>query len=169
MLPVRGATAQCRAASSAIRISIHAPRAGSDGRGTTTCIKEGISIHATRAGSDSGANSARPWTQLFQSMLPVRGATRDGVNAVLSFLFQSMLPVRGATACLWCHPLCMPYFNPCSPCGERQGKYKAVSAAIKFQSMLPVRGATDTPMRSTAKTVISIHAPRAGSDYLRGL
>ena len=34
---------------------------------------------------------------IFQSMLPVRGATYDGVYITTIDGFQSMLPVRGAT------------------------------------------------------------------------
>ena len=34
----------------------------------------------------------------------------------------------------------------------------------KFQSTLPARGATDNPLLTILPTVISIHAPREGSD-----
>ena len=81
-------------------ISIHAPRAGSDpltlrssraspyfnprspcGERQYKCISvtgfESISIHAPRAGSDDDDGYARPYS-LFQSTLPVRGATIAG-------------------------------------------------------------------------------------------
>ena len=80
-------------------ISIHAPRAGSDpGAGSVPpgCCRDfnprspcgerplltahqnrpdAISIHAPRAGSDAGSTRRAAWTNLFQSTLPVRGAT----------------------------------------------------------------------------------------------
>ena len=57
-------------------------------------------------------------------------------------IFQSTLPVRGAT---W------------------------VWAAVEgvnwgFQSTLPVRGATEAAWAADAQALISIHAPREGSD-----
>ena len=58
-----------------------------------------ISIHAPRAGSDDYMGFAVGTYNLFQSTLPVRGATR--VAEAVEFereLFQSTLPVRGATA-----------------------------------------------------------------------
>ena len=81
-----------------LKISIHAPRAGSDFafssgsmlplifqstlpvRGATSEIKNGpakkdISIHAPRAGSDSTRGKMGLNNGTFQSTLPVRGAT----------------------------------------------------------------------------------------------
>ena len=57
---------------------------------------------------------------VFQSMLPVRGATQLLEQEYELKKFQSMLPVRGATCCFEC-------LN---------------NTSIQFQSMLPVRGAT---------------------------
>ena len=79
---------------------------------------------------------------LFQSTLPVRGATAiDGVPYDI-FVFQSTLPVRGATAALIALIPCFPDFNPRSPCGERLSVNNTCF-------IVPI---------------ISIHAPRAGSD-----
>ena len=110
----------------------------------------------------------------FQSTLPVRGATPTskaaGVSTVISIhapragsdaqamqdkmsalIFQSTLPVRGATVSWARKGADHDYFNPRSPCGERHDSLLA-EAFPEF--------------------VISIHAPRAGSDefktYLRG-
>ena len=80
------------------RISIHAPRTGSDGdhtartlrnlvfqstlpaRGATWYLKltdgrEAISIHAPRTGSDAPPTTSEPTVVEFQSTLPARGAT----------------------------------------------------------------------------------------------
>ena len=123
---------------------------------------------------------------LFQSSLPVRGATAACCSSCARFQFQSSLPVRGATrhyqqlpvagvisilaprAGSDVHPLrSLPgllHFNPRSPCGERPARRRRRISPRQFQSSLPVRGATcPAPVRSPANN-ISILAPRAGSD-----
>ena len=115
-------------------ISIHAPRAGSDRnhfnprspcgeRQAATPLKTvsiKISIHAPRAGSDGTL-----------------------VAAILQLvLFQSTLPVRGATLCVATRLQRHANFNPRSPCGERQAEPTADMHIATFQSTLPVRGAT---------------------------
>ena len=83
---------------------------------------------------------------VFQSTLPVRGATRTRRAAAPSIpTFQSTLPVRGATAAATFRP----------------------STALPFQSTLPVRGATEIDDGDPIFRNISIHAPRAGSDTAR--
>ncbi len=101
-------------------------------------------------------------------------------------LFQSTLPVRGATGLLLARLPGGCYFNPRSPCGERQRYLPDSGTAVAFQSTLPVRGATAAdiaggegvvfqstlPVRGATSGImwaafpssISIHAPRAGSD-----
>ena len=108
---------------------------------------------------------ALPPDCLFQSTLPVRGATatmcrplfrvpisihapREGSDTFFSNLyrftskFQSTLPVRGATS----------------------GAVKLNYAKSRFQSTLPVRGATRGRSNPYREPLISIHAPREGSD-----
>ena len=63
---------------------------------------------------------------------------RDQLQAA----FQSTLPVRGATLC-------------------RNGMLYCITV---FQSTLPVRGATLFKLDFPQLRVVSIHAPRAGSD-----
>ena len=59
----------------------------------------------------------------------------------------------------------MVYFNPRSPCGERQGGDIFSTTLCKFQSPLPVWGATATTLVNAPCGVsISIPAPRVGSD-----
>ena len=101
-------------------ISIHAPRVGSDSRSGFCAFLTKISIHAPRVGSDCAAyrcggcnkyfNPRSPCGErhiyaivsaiggIFQSTLPVWGATKIGVTASGNRLFQSTLPVWGATA-----------------------------------------------------------------------
>ena len=79
-------------------------------------------------------------------------------------IFQSTLPVRGATEIVrgvWGE---RRNFNPRSPCGERHDESPDDRCNGEFQSTLPVRGATDGDVQDSRSTLISIHAPRAGSD-----
>ena len=56
------------------------------------------------------------------------------------------------------------YFNPRSPCGERQTTRCLRGWSYRFQSTLPVWGATYTGRQRRPRNYISIHAPRVGSD-----
>ena len=101
-LPVRGATRRPkRTYQRDETISIHAPRAGSDG------LRDGADDQRRKFQSTlpvRGATSrrqARRSTSRFQSTLPVRGATLSpSCEVFFCKPFQSTLPVRGATAWL---------------------------------------------------------------------
>ena len=99
-LPVRGATRlQGSVYFSALGISIHAPRAGSDNmdRRGAACLSN-ISIHAPRAGSDDD--------------YPTVTMAADGI---------SIHAPRAGSDCNGCGWNIPPRnFNPRSPCGERQ-------------------------------------------------
>ena len=74
-LPVRGATWLDNHQLRHKIISIHAPRKGSDWAVNTDLWDAWISIHAPRKGSDAGSKREMLISGLFQSTLPVRGAT----------------------------------------------------------------------------------------------
>ena len=145
-------------------ISIHAPRTGSDHPALRRASESlPISIHAPRTGSDDGSrrhfekrgnfNPRSPHGERradvkltlkqcsFQSTLPARGATDRVELKDRAFLFQSTLPARGATLELL-----------------KTAVYQS------FQSTLPARGATRGREANTKAMLISIHAPRTGSD-----
>ena len=106
-----------------LRISIHAPRTGSDGSTPAKfAVLTGISIHAPRTGSDPAG--------------PVAGADR--------FPFQSTLPARGATS------------------------VRAFRLRNRGISIHAPRTGSDQrlPLRAADHDGISIHAPRTGSDNL---
>ena len=125
-------------------------------------------------------------SDLFQSTLPMRGATGAAVGAQAVRAFQSTLPMRGATGfqlprgdarVISIHAphagsdtsasssaIPWSYFNPRSPCGERQGFFKDAAKMMKFQSTLSMRGATSQSGHIGPGAPISIHAPHAGSD-----
>ena len=58
----------------------------------------------------------------------------------------------------------MPYFYPRSPRGERPYIRRHEAAPATFLSTLPARGATSLTLLPIGKQMISIHAPREGSD-----
>ena len=74
-LPVGGATAFLPSGLPVTRISIHAPRGGSDAQIIISIKNDCISIHAPRGGSDLYCSSVQLYFFLFQSTLPVGGAT----------------------------------------------------------------------------------------------
>ena len=97
-----------------------------------------ISIHTPLAGSD------RPYTS----------------SPKYSLLFQSTLPLRGATSVL----LMRSNFNPHSPCGERPGLSAGAGGTIAISIHTPLAG-SDSEMRDENTFAnISIHTPLAGSD-----
>ncbi len=126
-----------------------------------------ISIRAPRVGSDRATRRTGRRCRIFQSALPVWGATREVAYGLrvpgisiraprvgsdpmgrgrepLRMAFQSALPVWGATPSSGSSSQSRCYFNPRSPCGERQG------ASLQYGSTIQ----------------ISIRAPRVGSDLV---
>ena len=124
-----------------------------------------ISIHAPRGGSDTTGRSSQiyrrnfnprsPWGErlssviiyhtsiVFQSTLPVGGATVRLSPLSASFLsrFQSTLPVGGATSC--CKAPGGPrLFQSTLPVGGATYACRGQVWIPKFQSTLPVGGAT---------------------------
>ena len=80
-----------------IWISIHAPREGSDFARRLEKLALRISIHAPREGSDADISEVTYFTCIFQSTLPVKGATLYNITIYEQEIFQSTLPVKGAT------------------------------------------------------------------------
>ncbi len=142
-LPVRGATCAATIPRSAYRrISIHAPRAGSDG----------------------GASPPYPDTDHFNPRSPCgERPVRRGLS-VRSCQISIHAPRAGSDAWRPLKPVSTSYFNPRSPCGERRAGKLSNTRTLRFQSTLPVRGATALPEPQRRRKGISIHAPRAGSD-----
>ena len=101
-----------------------------------------ISIHAPRVGSDERAREIFRLPPVFQSTLPVWGATKSNLLQRANFFD----------------------FNPRSPCGERLCAWADKIHHQRFQSTLPVWGATCYQGDRKSGSLISIHAPRVGSD-----
>ena len=140
-LPVGGATKHDRQCRIQFRISIHAPRGGSDEK-LTPSLKL-IKYFNPRSPWGERQNHKMWYNPLkgFQSTLPVGGATMGEIDKMFIGIFQSTLPVGGATVLL------------------------NLSAQLtQFQSTLPVGGATRYSWQADFAELISIHAPRGGSD-----
>ena len=141
-LPVWGATNGRKPKKTKGEISIHAPRVGSD----RSVMPDSSATLDFNPRSPCGERLSETDTIgmpiIFQSTLPVWGATIKELNDLLFVEFQSTLPVWGATSPSGCRCWRKKYFNPRSPCGERPG-------SSANTSVLPR---------------ISIHAPRVGSD-----
>ena len=119
-LPARGATHPRRMVEQVQRISIHAPRTGSDRVG---------------AGGGRRAQDFNPRSPHGERL--VRFFARIAINP-----FQSTLPARGATRVASFAFSYFDYFNPRSPHGERRPKTIGKGERLGFQSTLPARGAT---------------------------
>ncbi len=168
------------------RISIHTPRVGSDHGDQIADTEYDISIHAPRVGSDFAPGFLRRTGRHFNPRSPCGERRRLLPGLAPAMAFQSTLPVWGATA--FDHSRCAAaaisihaprvgsdqpgsrakllrryfnprspcgerqvfavavpftvYFNPRSPCGERRADGAKASVGFQFQSTLPVWGAT---------------------------
>ena len=101
----------------------------------------------------------------FQSTLPARGATHQGVLCRCKVRKISIHAPRTGSDLRWLRTARRSlYFNPRSPHGERLFVKPWFYAEGLFQSTLPARGATATSGAGTQTKEISIHAPRTGSD-----
>ena len=102
----------------------------------------------------------------FQSTLPVWGATRRLSGGLTMYTVSIHAPRVGSddTMNTTLHEL--KRFNPRSPCGERPYWYVCFLGSTLFQSTLPVWGATRRSCLIVTLFLVSIHAPRVGSDWL---
>ena len=78
--------------------------------------------------------------------------------------FQSTLPVRGATSPRRGHIAISGYFNPRSPCGERRQTSACQRLQADFNPRSPCGERLGMEWQRRSIGMISIHAPRAGSD-----
>ena len=124
-----------------MKVSIHAPREGSDGvLKSVDDFLQGFNPRSPR-GERHTLIAGITGRRSFNPRSP-RGERRPSLRAVRDMLwFQSTLPARGATAPSAAH-----------------------HSPRMFQSTLPARGATSAKSRSAHICEVSIHAPREGSD-----
>ena len=165
-LPARGATEPCALVFVRFHISIHAPREGSDQQDGQDLNAVAISIHAPREGSD-GTRHLRTWT-LDRNFYPrsPRGERRvlkrhrkEAQNISIH------APREGSDQTLADPQHHQHHFYPRSPRGERPTTAFVLQWNSRFLSTLPARGATARGIRLNTGVLISIHAPREGSDF----
>ena len=187
-LPVRGATAKAPYDFIGVKFQSTLPVRGATGMDDMDDVKFMISIHAPRAGSDpdrpaqqhqdADFNPRSPCGErhaqflkclrnnLFQSTLPVRGATKKIIADYLETEFQSTLPVRGAT---WIWAVQVPGIH-ISIHAPRAGSDPWVSgvwyAVNEFQSTLPVRGATPPVIGTGGQAIFQSTLPVRGATSL---
>ena len=142
-LPVRGATTDIESTEAVPRISIHAPRAGSDHNVIRNAAFAFISIHAPRAGSDDALAAYLQEISFISIHAPRAGSDLDADSAIIRRWISIHAPRAGSD-------------------GKWLGGHIIFA---RFQSTLPVRGATVHRGKLGADPRISIHAPRAGSDH----
>ena len=103
----------------------------------------GISIHAPRMGSD--AHEQRQHVPHVEISIH---APRMGSDSQLHHLID-----------------CRAYFNPRSPDGERRRKRSTVTPFSNFNPRSPDGERHDSGVLHAVESMISIHAPRMGSDH----
>ena len=169
-----------------VPISIHAPREGSDAavhplraegpdfyprspRGE----RPGGPCRAGRSGdfyprSPRGERLARldqaGQPTEFLSTLPARGATTGGVDNSQQIKFLSTLPARGATGAGHPPQYRRADFYPRSPRGERHPHFGGQHPGNLISIHAPREGSDQSQFADTVSESISIHAPREGSD-----
>ena len=104
----------------------------------------------------------------FQSTLPVGGATLRCPAASREETISIHAPRGGSDQQADGYPDLPADFNPRSPWGERQTVKGSTPRNRRFQSTLPVGGATQHMRLEGGPGIISIHAPRGGSDPQNG-
>ena len=189
-LPARGATRpERRSKNTEIYFYPRSPRGERHGQRGHRHGGSRISIHAPREGSDWVEFGGRRKRMEFLSTLPARGATRRRVEYLYEICrFLSTLPARGATvyfsfatdhAIISIHApregsdrgstsraFFRRYFYPRSPRGERQiGHPGGQLGHLRHISIHAPREGSDAGLNDDIAGVgISIHAPREGSD-----
>ncbi len=142
--PVRGATISRAYAVEKKRVSIHAPRAGCD----YTLV-----LGSPRA---RRFNSRTPCGVRLQARLVVEIVALVSIHAPRAGCDQDQnTPTKASLS-----------FNSRTPCGVRQQLSSPPIETPVFQFTHPVRGATTDYPHLTLSYDVSIHAPRAGCDYL---
>ena len=141
-LPVGGATISAFLSFGRFSISIHTPRGGSDsGYCGTTYWYYYFNPHSPW-GERPFAPLMPAYSALFQSTLPVGGATPHREQRLYHLSISIHTPRGGSDVCPCRKVPCPLYFNPHSPWGERRRSVADMQRAGLFQSTLPVGGAT---------------------------
>ena len=143
-------------------------------RGATQVVQHGvvllgISIHAPREGSDPGKAGRHHCGTDFNPRSP-RGERPFRLCLFQApIAFQSTLPARGATTAHFGVLNFSPYFNPRSPRGERRNLICAALIQYNFNPRSPRGERLGNTLVGQSTRMISIHAPREGSDMISAI
>ena len=165
-LPVRGATQPRMNAALPSSISILAPRAGSDHLCTQRCTRHELYFNPrSPCGERQGGLNHSALYDHISILAPRAGSDRIAERQHLrARVFQSSLPVRGATVCVGTGRHCTNHFNPRSPCGERLADVEQIETELRISILAPRAGSDYASAQAQPYRDISILAPRAGSD-----
>ena len=171
-----------------IVISIHAPRTGSDACPISlTAGHSAFQSTLPARGATINQTISAPLSRAFQSTLPARGATQiSALTGIVQKDFNPRSPHgerRDVLATYWetlkisihaprtgsdhhakCKYLDYADFNPRSPHGERPKRVHACSNLWYFNPRSPHGERPCARLLAAALLLISIHAPRTGSD-----
>ena len=127
-----------------------------------------ISIHAPRTGSDACPPSAAAPTVYFNPRSP-HGERLGGKSGLISAGTISIhAPRTGSDGRPRKNPPTQRTISIHAPCMGSDSTATAWRFSIaSFQSTLPARGATAQSIHRSSEPLISIHAPRTGSDNLQ--
>ena len=184
-LPLRGATGLWLWWHVGNRVSTHAPLAGSDGYGRTSCRESPCFNPRSPCGERRRHHRTMSRWCGFQPTLPLRGATAaDPRGAPLGVVsthaplagsdghareaqdheaVSTHAPLAGSDSPPASWPPSSSRFNPRSPCGERPRRGRRRRTGSRFNPRSPCGerrgGATENSQHT-----VSTHAPLAGSD-----
>ena len=168
------------------KISIHAPRTGSDAsflvsqnlgfpfqstlpaRGATPCIRitdavVDISIHAPRTGSDPPCCAFSTAGKRISIHAPRTGSDRMAGYKILWANISIHAPRTGSDSRTHGSANNDAHFNPRSPHGERRKGKAPLNRKQSFQSTLPARGATEQAFLRTASIAFQSTLPARGA------
>ena len=144
-------------------ISIHAPLTGSDRSRFWPFRRNFISIHAPLTGSDEFVQDFIFLDGVFQSTLPLRGATYRLYGRIHDSMISIHAPLTGSDGL--CHVIKqVNYISIHAPLTGSDRECLRLRYIDGFQSTLPLRGATTDKEARDYISEISIHAPLTGSD-----
>ena len=159
-----GATLNPDISASCRRISIHAPRVGSDGILLIVGVPRQYFNPRSPCGERRQLHQLIPVSNDFNPRSPCGERPIPTQSPTIIQTFQSTLPVWGATSVLLVLSPQAVHFNPRSPCGERPNRLHGYCKAAAISIHAP-RVRSDVYEESAPSDwLISIHAPRVGSD-----
>ena len=147
-------------------ISIHAPRVGSDFIFRFCGLDFLISIHAPRVGSDDRSRCKGHCSGYFNPRSPCGERRYSGLRCMSWTAYFNPRSPCGERRDQHCECKSADHFNPRSPCGERHRARDWSNRCLMISIHAPRVGSDLIITISTLRISISIHAPRVGSDFV---